>query len=144
MVWRFAGVALPPKEGRKLIPKMRTRRTSRARPDHPDNNTSGKRRAPSRSPRQSAPDGSNNKDAEIYGPSRPRALPVARDGYREKSGKVHCFRTDYYNSMSLFSRTLWVVYESLARDNPDRSEVAYMSSIVDLKTLKTILLTPSH
>jgi hypothetical protein len=32
--------------------------------------------------------------------------------------------------------TLWVIYESLVRDDPDQDEAVFMSSIVDLKTLR--------
>jgi hypothetical protein len=54
----------------------------------------------------------------------------------DKSGKVNRIRTDSFNSMSLFYMTMWVVYESMVRDDPDQNEALLMSSIVDIKTLR--------
>jgi hypothetical protein len=71
------------------------------------------------------------------GPKRaralPRTLPVPRDGYKDKSGKINRIRMDYLNSMSLFYSTLIMVYKSIARDDP---EAVSMSCLVELMALK--------
>jgi FtsZ-binding cell division protein ZapB len=67
--------------------------TSRPRPDQPDQHSSGKQPAPSRASRKRSTDGSDEEEDDTHGHARPRALPrtlpVPRDGYLDKSGKIN-------------------------------------------------------
>jgi hypothetical protein len=114
--------------------------TSPSRPDEEDRHITRQRHAPSRASRKHSTDGSDDEEDDTHGHACPRALPrplpVPRDGYLDKSGKINRIRKDYLNSLPLLYWTLWVIYESLVRDDSDQNEAISMSSIVKLKTLR--------